>query len=132
MLRACMIAVALLTAGHLVAQDKEPPKPQNDKISDFIDNTAKYKGQKLTLLVEFAGGKNDLLTDEVGQKSVPFIGYDPANKAKLILGVEIPRGLTVPKARGGELVVVTFECGGKTDKGNVATSITRPTKPKKD
>lgn len=101
------------------------PKIQNALISEFVDNTAKFKGETLTFKLTYADRK--ALNMRINDKSVPFVGHDPKNKAKLLLGLDIPAGLVVPAAKEDEEVIITFKCNnGATDKGNVAVSIIRP------
>jgi hypothetical protein len=114
------------------AEDKkdETPKPQNELISDFVDNPAKYKGKTLTLQVTYVT-KLIPLNKQDGEKAVPFTALDPNNKAKLILGLDIPKGLKLPAAMNDEEVIVTFKCeAGSASKSNVAVSIVRPAKVK--
>lgn len=128
MLRACLLAIPLLA---LPATAADPPKPRDDLISDFVDNTPKYKGKTVTFTMAL-DSPGDSLRDRVGDKSIPFLAVDPNNGAKLPLGLDIPKGLEVPNAKSGEVVIVTFKCGsGANDKGNTAVSITRPVKAKK-
>lgn len=103
----------------------EAPKVQNELISDYIDNTDKYKGRTLTFRLTYIAGARDPLRTRLGDKGVSFEGKDPKNGAKLVLGLDIPKGLDVPQARGGEEVIVTFTCGG-AGKPNTAVSIIRP------
>lgn len=120
-----MILFAVLVCPVLAAED--PPKPQNELISDFVDNPGRYKGKTLTLQVQYDGGAGKTLRERLGGKSVPFKGKDPNNGAKLVLGLDLPKDLDVPNAQQGEEVIVTFKCeAGNTSKGNTVTMITRP------
>lgn len=111
------VCLILLLAGDFT--------PRNDRIADFVDNTSDYQGRTLTLRLAFIG--NSSLGTRVGDDRVPFEGRDPKNGARLLLGLTIPKGLRVPKAKDGEEVVITFTCGaGKNDTGNVAVAIRRP------
>lgn len=97
-------------------------KIQNDIISDFVDNEAKYVGQTLTFRLRFIGGNS--LGGRRGDEGVPFEGQDSKNRAKLLLGLYIPRDLKVPNAGMDEYVIVTFKVGpkGKSE----AVEIRRP------
>lgn len=111
-----------ITALKKVASE---PTLQNHLISDLVDNPGDYKDKTLTLKVAYEA---DILAlnEQVGNKGVPFTAKDPKNGAKLVLGLDIPKGLKVPAAKGGEVVVVTFKSGGGGGRPNVAVSITRP------
>lgn len=130
MLRVCLLAFSLLSSVSLAQDKKEPPKLDNESISDFVDNPTKYKGKTLTLQVTYIE-TSTTLDMQGGEKGIPFTAIDPNNKAKLVLAVDIPKGFKAPAARKGEDVVVTFKCNeGATGKGNVAVTITRPVKAK--
>lgn len=106
-------------------------KVQDELISDFLDNTAKYKGKTLTFKATYYGGPaKTTLRDSVGVtgKFLPiFTAIDPKNEAKLNFAVEIPAGLTVPAAVKGDELIVTFKCNnGDNAKGNTAVEIRRP------
>jgi hypothetical protein len=127
--RATVAAALLLASTFALADDKkDPPKPQNELVSDFVDNVGNYKGKTVTFKMTLYSSSETLtIRDRVGDKSVPFDAKDSKNGAKLGMGLDIPKDLKVPAARAGEPVIVTFTCTlGKTDKGNVAVSITRP------
>lgn len=107
------------------------PKVQDELISDFLDNKAKYKGKTLTFTVTYHGGEpKTTLRNEVGVtgKFLPiFHAIDPKNKAKLNLALEIPAGMMVPAAVKDDVLIVTFKCNnGDNAKGNVAVEIRRP------
>lgn len=128
MVRFCLF-VALLAGSPALAQEPKKetePKPQNELISDFVDNAEKYKGKLVCLQVTFLGG-DFTLRELSGSKDVAFTAKDPNNGAKLVLGVDIPKDLKLPDAKSGETVVLTFKCdSGSTSKGNTAVSVTRP------
>jgi hypothetical protein len=122
--------VKLRAAIAALATANAPPiKPQNELISDFLDDTPKYKGRTLTFKLRYVQGKAiGSLRERVGNGlNTPFKGTDPKNRAELLLGVQLPAGLDVPRANDGEEVVITFECTlGDRSKGNVAKRVTRP------
>jgi hypothetical protein len=118
-------AEALAALKKLGADDLKP----SERVSDFVDEAAKYKGRVVTFRVRYSDRPGlTALRDRVGDTyAAPFTAVDPKNGAKLVLGVVLPVGLPAPAARDGEEVVVTFWCGqGDTGKGNVALVITRP------
>lgn len=125
-IRSTILFIGLLAPA--IGFGADPPKPQNELISDFIDNTEKYKGKTVTFRVTLvSANKNLTIRDRLGDKSVPFKSEDPKNGARLGLGLDIPKDLKVPVAKAGEEVIVRFKCTeGKTDKGNVAVEIVRP------
>lgn len=128
MIRSLVVLFAF--AGLVVAQvekkdEKKEYRPENDKISDYVDNPEKYVGKTLTFRVTFAGGNS--LKERVGDKGVPFKGVDPNNGAKLLLGLIIPRGLEVPNAKDDEEVIVTFQVQKFDNMSNgKAVAIRRP------
>lgn len=118
-------AEALAAMKKLSESDLKP----SDRVSDFVDNTAKYKGRVVTFRVRYSDRPGlTTVRDRVGDTyAAPFTTADPKNGAKLVLGVVLPVGLPAPAARDGEEVLVTFWCGqGDTGKGNVALVIARP------
>lgn len=107
------------------AQAAVPAKPQNDLISDFIDNTAKYKGKVVTFQLTYMDNLGTL-RDRVGDRCL-LKGKDSKNRAELLIQIIIPKGLDVPAAKNDEQVIVTFTCTmGKTEDGNKVVAITRP------
>lgn len=117
--------VLVLLGGVCLAED---PKPADDKIADFVDNTEKYKGKEVTFTLKYLDPQGIYpLRTRLGDKGVVFKGRDSKNKAELAVGIDLGPKLEVPNAKDGEEVIVTFKCGdGKLDKGNVAVKIRRP------
>lgn len=99
------------------------PVPQNDLITELIDNRKKFVGQTITLRLTYASGDKFSMRDHVG-RTVVFTAVDPKSKAKLVIGVKLPNGLEVPAAKDGEEVIVTFTVDSL--KENTATSVVRP------
>ncbi|MDB5310707.1 MAG: hypothetical protein JWO38_4909 [Gemmataceae bacterium] len=119
---------AKLQAAILAVRNAQSLRVQNDLISDFIDHTAKYKGKTLAFRLAYIDRPGlTPLHRRAGDVGVPFKGKDPKNEAELLLGLEIPKGFDLPKAKDGEEVIVYFICtAGDTSRGNKPFSITRP------
>ena len=98
------------------------PETQNHLISMLVDSPATFDGTIVTLRLKYRGGELPLRS---GGRHV-FEGRDSKNKAKLVIGIEIPKSLAVPRANDGEEVIVRFraELNGKRIQGE-ALQVTR-------
>jgi hypothetical protein len=103
-------------------------------IADLIDNTEKYKGTTITLMLRLNTNPGDTLIDGAkGQSLQQFVGSDVQffaigpKRERLDIVISLPAGLVVPKAVSFDDLVVTFKCTkGDLRKGNEAVSIKRP------
>jgi hypothetical protein len=130
------VAALVVAGGDPVVAQKEGGKgkdlpPQNELLSKFADNPESFKGKTVTFEGMYINGVGtDRLRDRVGDDGIPIQVYSPNRKAKLYLGLMIPKGFPpaeVPNAGDRETVIVTFVCtAGKTDRGNKAIAIRRP------
>jgi hypothetical protein len=107
-------------------QRHEGPKVN---LSDFIRNTAAYKGKTITLGLRIdepiASNSGQSLRDFVG-RYVKFSATGPKGE-RLSLVVKIPANLTVPEVGSSDEVRVTFICTrGDLRQGNEARSIEKP------
>jgi hypothetical protein len=130
------LAAFCLLAGLLVISVKEstprysmsgsePTSIRQVNITDFIDNTANYKGKTITLELCVHINGDYSLRNYVG-RVVKFSAFGPKSE-RLDIAIMIPNGLSVPNARFGERVKVTFLCAnGNLQGGNEAQSIERP------
>jgi tetratricopeptide (TPR) repeat protein len=110
-------------------EQKKYPHIQISDIRDFIDNTEKYKGKAITLVLKITSGiflsNGKSLRDYVGS-DVQFLASGPKG-ATLRIVISIPNSLSVPKAEYLDMVRVTFVCEkGDLMNGNRAFSIERP------
>lgn len=125
-------ALVLVGSGPaaVVAQKGKELPPQNELLSRFADNPEAFKGKTITFegtYVNRAGPQK--LRARIGEDGIPIQVYSPNRKAKLYLGLMIPKDTPpteVPNAGDGEDVIVTFVCTeGKTGRGNKAVMIRR-------
>ncbi len=101
----------------------------SEDINDFIDNTEKFSGKTITILL-FVGShilkdEGHSLRDFVGS-NVKFFAYG-SKMGFLDIVISIPHSLSVPNAGYSDQMRVTFICReGSLRKGNQAVSIERP------
>lgn len=94
-------------------------------LGDFIDNTENYKGNTYRLRFTIDYNHGETLRDRIGG-SVQLYCYSNGVDTKLEINVDIPDGLSVPRAACAEDVWVTFKCTeGSLSYGNIASSIER-------
>ena len=120
------------------ATRKDEDIPRNDLVLAFIDKPGDFTGKELTAHVRFGYRDNFHLIvnslpevvaresdkDAAGRSLIGFFGEGPRHaKIDLIIGVG---DLSVPNAKGGDELWVTFKCGNSSTRGNVATKIIRP------
>ncbi len=98
-------------------------KPVSPKIADLADNTDAYKGKSVTVKMRW-NFRGDYTLRELRGETLAFTASEPGARADLL--IDIPRDLDVPNAKDGDLLLVTFKCGGSLKKGNVATAVKRP------
>lgn len=51
---------------------------------------------------------------------------EPIFPAMADITINIPEDLKLPKAKGGDALILKFKCGGSLTEGNVALSVSRP------
>jgi len=123
----CRVAFVLLVfTGGCTSSKPEVPRHYGPRVSvsDFVKNTAKYKGKAITL---------DVRIDERisnGQSLRDYVGRDVKVAAKgpkggnLSFVITIPPDLSVPEAGYGDDVRVALVCTrGSLREGNEARSI---------
>jgi len=132
------VVVAVIVSGRLGVrapapppeqQTPAPPAEQQMNIADFIDNTANYKGEyitlNLTVMEPIFADKGHSLRDFAG-RDVRFYTRAP-NGGRLNIVLSLPAGLPVPNVGYLDRVEVTFVCkDGSLRSGNEARSIVRP------
>ncbi len=98
-------------------------------VSDFLGNTAAYKGKAITLVLKI----DESPTRSDGQSQQGYAGRDvkfavigPKGERGNVI-VTIPQELSVPDVGSSDELRVTFVCAsGNLRQGNVARSISRP------
>ncbi len=119
--RAAMVCSVLIASFQLCGCE-----PSLDLV-DFVDNTESYKGQtiEMNLVVWESMRDGESIRDFTG-RSVEFKSMVPGSISFDVM-IDIPSGLSVPKADGADDVIVTFvSTQGSLNYGNEAVSITRP------
>lgn len=104
----------------------QPESIKEVNIADLIDNTEKYKGKTITLILTLNSDiSGNSLRDNVGF-DVPFYTFGEKHE-RLDIIISIPKNLDVPKAVFLDKLSVTFRCKeGNINQGNEAVLITRP------
>lgn len=117
---------------------------QNDLALDFIDKSANFQGQELTVRVRFGprpgSGRRieydlkkhvDVYTeaqpDGVARTKIWFYGTGRAG-SHIDLVILVSPTLELPSAQLDDPLLVTFKCGTSASSGNVATRVVRPAK----
>lgn len=120
------VAFCLVQKAGAAEEPKEKKLTGKKQVVDFVDNTKNYKGDTITLELEYEG---ESLRDGLGL-ICPFeiddaeAGADGTHDDVKIL---VPRDLDVPNAKVGSRLWVTFVCGeGSLKTGNKAVKIKRP------
>ncbi len=95
----------------------------NVSYSEFIDNTARFKGDTLQFEMSL-NTAGDQLWDYAGGRA-EFYMFD--SNAHGVIVIDIPANLNLPNATDADELLVTFDCNnGRLDSGNLARGIRRP------
>ena len=126
---ALLFFLPLLGGCKRAGQDEPHHVGAKVNISDFIRNTAAYRGKALMLSLRvdepIARAQGQSLRNYVG-RDVRFTTVGPSGE-QLDLAVRIPDGLHVPEVGNSDEVLVTFVCTrGSLHDGNWARAIQSP------
>jgi hypothetical protein len=127
-MRWCRVAfvLAVLAGGCTPSPNRDVPRHYGPRVSvsDFVKNTARYKGKAVTVDVRIderlAGGKS--LRDYV-DRNIRVAATGPKGE-HLTFVITIPPGLSVPEAGYSDDVRIAFVCTrGSLREGNEARFI---------
>jgi hypothetical protein len=103
----------------------DQPGDSSVNLADFIDNTKKFKGKRISLVANFDDNLEGYsLRTEVGGVARFWASDDENAKASLL--IHINKGLNVPNAVGNDELDIIFMCNtGELIRGNQAVLIAR-------